>query len=151
MRVALDAMGGDFAPRELVAGAVEAVNNLDLRILLVGQEERLQGEISLLIEQKRIERSLLEERLTIIPASQVIGMDEEPVMALRKKKDASIVVATRLVKDGLAEAVVSAGSTGAPNGDGTIDFGKDGWCRTTGDCDRFTREKWPQVTAGCRG
>ncbi|NLC06525.1 MAG: phosphate acyltransferase PlsX [Syntrophomonadaceae bacterium] len=113
MRVALDAMGGDFAPRELVAGAVEAINNLDLRILLVGQEERLQEEISRLVEQKRIERSLLEEKLEIIPAGQVIGMDEEPVMALRKKKDASIVVATRLVKDGLAEAVVSAGSTGA--------------------------------------
>ena len=112
-RVALDAMGGDYAPRELVIGAVEALKNLDVKILLVGVEERLREEIAFQLAEGQVDNELLEERLSLIPASQVINMEEEPVMALRKKKDASIAVATRLVKEGQAEAVVSAGSTGA--------------------------------------
>jgi glycerol-3-phosphate acyltransferase PlsX len=113
MRVALDAMGGDFAPRELVAGAVEAVIRMDLRVLLVGQEDRLREEIAFQVNQGKIQQTLVEERLEIVASSQIIAMDEEPVLAFRNKKDASITVATRLVKEGRAEAVVSAGSTGA--------------------------------------
>lgn len=113
MRVALDAMGGDFAPRELVAGAVEAVNHMDLRILLVGQEEKIRAEIAYQVQLGNIDPGRVETFLEVVPAGQVIAMDEEPVLAIRKKKDASIVVATQLVKEGRAEAVVSAGSTGA--------------------------------------
>jgi glycerol-3-phosphate acyltransferase PlsX len=113
MLVALDAMGGDFAPRELVAGAVKVVNQLGLQVLLVGQPEIIREEIAYQIHMGNIEPGRVETSLEVVPASQVIAMDEEPVFALRKKKDASIAVATQLVKAGRADAVVSAGSTGA--------------------------------------
>ncbi len=113
MRVALDAMGGDFAPRELVAGAVQAVNQLDLQVLLVGQPEIIWEEIAYQVQLGNIEPGRAEACLEVVPASQVIAMGEEPVFALRKKKDASIAVATQLVKEGRADAIVSAGSTGA--------------------------------------
>ena len=113
MRVALDVMGGDFAPRELVAGAAIAVNQMDLQVLLVGQPEIIREEIAYQVQMGNIEPGRVEASLEVVPASQVIAMDEEPVFALRKKKDASIVVATELVKEGRADAVVSAGSTGA--------------------------------------
>lgn len=113
MRVALDAMGGDFAPRELVAGAAIAVNQLDLQVLLVGQPEIIREEIAYQVQMGNIEPGRVEASLEVVPASQVIDMDEEPVFALRKKKDASIAVATQLVKEGRVDAVISAGSTGA--------------------------------------
>ncbi|WP_207708970.1 phosphate acyltransferase PlsX [Heliomicrobium undosum] len=106
MRIALDAMGGDHAPGEIVKGAIEAAEELDLQILLVGRPDAIEP---LLAEASASARS----RLDIVAASEVIAMDESPATALRKKKDASIVVATRLVKEGRAQALVSAGSTGA--------------------------------------
>jgi phosphate acyltransferase len=103
MRIAVDAMGGDYAPQEVVAGALEAAQAYpDLEIILVGQPEALKPFIQ-----------TLPENITIHPASEVVGMDEHPATAVRRKKDSSIVVATRLVKEGNASAVVSAGSTGA--------------------------------------
>lgn len=104
MKIALDAMGGDYAPAEIVKGAVEAVQNYELEVILVGVVETIQAELAKYPPTDRIE---------IFPASQVIGMNEHPAAAIRKKKDASIVVATRLVKENVAQAVVSAGSTGA--------------------------------------
>ncbi|ABZ84717.1 fatty acid/phospholipid synthesis protein plsx [Heliomicrobium modesticaldum Ice1] len=106
MRIALDAMGGDHAPGEIVKGAIEAAEELHLQILLVGRPDAIEP---LLKEASAGARS----RLDIVAASEVIAMDESPATALRKKKDASIVVATRLVKEGRAQALVSAGSTGA--------------------------------------
>ncbi|MZP29077.1 phosphate acyltransferase PlsX [Heliobacterium undosum] len=106
LRIALDAMGGDHAPGEIVKGAIEAAEELDLQILLVGRPDAIEP---LLAEASASARS----RLDIVAASEVIAMDESPATALRKKKDASIVVATRLVKEGRAQALVSAGSTGA--------------------------------------
>jgi phosphate acyltransferase len=103
MRIAVDAMGGDYAPQEVVAGALEAAQAYpDLEIILVGQPEALKPFIQ-----------TLPENIAIHPASEVVGMDEHPATAVRRKKDSSIVVATRLVKEGNASAVVSAGSTGA--------------------------------------
>jgi phosphate acyltransferase len=103
MRIAVDAMGGDYAPQEVVAGALEAAQAYpDLEIILVGQPEALKPFIQ-----------TLPENITIHPASEVVGMDEHPATAVRRKKDSSIVVATRLVKEGNASVVVSAGSTGA--------------------------------------
>jgi glycerol-3-phosphate acyltransferase PlsX len=105
MRIALDAMGGDYAPEEIVRGALEALkSDLDLELVLTGDE----GVLTRLFPE--IQRM---ERLHLKHCAQVIGMDEHPAAAYRKKKDASITVATRLVKEGQAEAVVSAGSTGA--------------------------------------
>ncbi|MBQ7506342.1 MAG: phosphate acyltransferase PlsX [Lachnospiraceae bacterium] len=106
VRVALDAMGGDNAPREIVLGAVEALQAAeDIRILLVGQEEVLKKELTAL--------SYDPERLTVVNATEVIEMAEPPVNAIRKKKDSSIVVGMKLVRDKEADAFVSAGSTGA--------------------------------------
>ena len=105
-RVALDAMGGDHAPAEMVKGAIEAVNKRDdIKILLTGQEALLKKALS--------EYTYPKDRIEIIPASEVIETAEPPVMAIRRKKDSSIVVAMNLVKKGEADAFVSAGSSGA--------------------------------------
>ena len=103
--VALDAMGGDYAPMETVKGAVDAVKELDVNIKLVGPAEQLRTEL----EKYQYDK----ERIEIVQASEVIGTDESPTMAIRRKKDSSLVVALNLVKNGEADAIVSAGSTGA--------------------------------------
>ena len=103
--VALDAMGGDYAPLETVKGAVDAVKELDVNIKLVGPAEQLRTELAKYQYDK--------ERIEIVHASEVIGTDESPTMAIRRKKDSSLVVALNLVKNGEADAIVSAGSTGA--------------------------------------
>ncbi len=105
MKIALDVMGGDYAPGELLAGAVKWLQESEGQIILVGDQEAINEELH--------QHNYDPGRLEIVHASQVIGMDESPAVALRKKKDASIVVASRLVKDGIADAVVSCGSTGA--------------------------------------
>ncbi|MEA1960365.1 MAG: phosphate acyltransferase PlsX [Bacillota bacterium] len=105
MNIAVDVMGGDYAPAELIAGAIQRLQDTDATFLLVGDETTIKNEL----EAYRFDP----ERIKIIHASQVIHMDESPATALRKKKDASIVVATRLVKEGAAHAVISCGSTGA--------------------------------------
>lgn len=105
MKIALDVMGGDYAPVELLAGAMKWLQENEGQIILVGDQEIINEELQ--------NHSYDPSRLEIVHASQVIGMDESPAAALRKKKDASIVVASRLVKDGMADAVVSCGSTGA--------------------------------------
>ena len=105
MRIAVDAMGGDFAPKEIVRGAVEAAKKYDCEIVLVGDEEQIRAEL-----HGEDPASL---RISIVHASEVIGMNEHPAEAVRSKKDSSVVVATRLVKDGSCNAVFSAGSTGA--------------------------------------
>ena len=104
MRIAIDGMGGDHAPGEIVAGAIQAVQEKKLEIILVGNEKILSKELT---KHKNV------EHISIYNASEVIGMDEDPATSVRKKKDSSIVVATRLVKEKKADAVVSAGSTGA--------------------------------------
>ena len=111
IKVALDVMGGDNAPYEIVKGAVLAVTeNKDLKVYLVGQSAVVQDTLNRLRgEGLEINMNALE----IIEASEVITNDEAPVMAIRKKKDSSISVAMRLVKEEKADAFVSAGSTGA--------------------------------------
>jgi glycerol-3-phosphate acyltransferase PlsX len=107
MRIALDAMGGDHAPGPIVAGAVEAVCAIDgLTVLLVGDPARVEPELAKAPDAPR-------DRLPIVSASQVVGMDEKPVEALRKKRDSSIAVCWKLMARGEASAVVSAGNTGA--------------------------------------
>lgn len=103
--VALDAMGGDHAPVETVKGAVEAVKELNVDIKLVGPEDVVKAELAKYEYDK--------ERIEVVHASEVIGTDEVPTMAIRRKKDSSLVVALNLVKKGEADAIVSAGSTGA--------------------------------------
>ncbi|NLP22966.1 MAG: phosphate acyltransferase PlsX [Syntrophomonadaceae bacterium] len=105
MRIAVDAMGGDHAPREIVAGALQWAQQNEGSIILVGLPEQLERELA--------NYDYDHDRITLTAASQVIGMDESPAQALRRKKDASIIVATKLVKEGKADAVLSCGSTGA--------------------------------------
>lgn len=106
INVAVDAMGGDNAPGEIVKGAVQAVNKRsDIRVLLVGQEEAVKKELASYTYPK--------EQITLVQASEVIETEEPPVNAIRKKKDSSIVVGMNLVKNGEADAFVSAGSSGA--------------------------------------
>lgn len=110
--IALDAMGGDYAPREIVRGAIEAAIEREVKILLVGKPQEIEKEMEIAFLEA-YSPSVLRGELEIVPAAEVIAMDEEPARALRRKKEASIAVATRLVKEGVAQAVVSAGSTGA--------------------------------------
>ena len=105
MRIAVDAMGGDFAPKEIVRGAVDAAKKYDCEIVLIGDEEQIRAELH------GADPTAL--RISIVHASEVIGMNEHPAEAVRTKKDSSVVVATRLVKEGKCDAVFSAGSTGA--------------------------------------
>ena len=105
MRIAVDAMGGDFAPKEIVRGAVEAAKKYDCEIVLVGDEEQIRAELH--------GEDPAALRISIVHASEVIGMNEHPAEAVRSKKDSSVVVATRLVKDGSCDTVFSEGSTGA--------------------------------------
>jgi glycerol-3-phosphate acyltransferase PlsX len=96
-------MGGDHAPDAIVAGALEAAPHIHGDILLVGQPERITPLLP----------TPCPGNVQVHPASQVVEMDEKPTEALRKKKDSSLVVATELVKEGIANCMVSAGNTGA--------------------------------------
>lgn len=113
--VAVDAMGGDRAPAEIVAGALEAVESLDVGVLLVGRDDA----VAPLLPAGRIPPGL-----ELAPASEVIGMAEEPAAAVRRKKDASVVRCAEAVRDGRAVAMVSAGNTGAAMGAALLRMGR---------------------------
>lgn len=106
INVAVDAMGGDHAPVEVVKGVVDAVRENDhVKVYLTGQEDVVRAELS--------KYTYPEQQIEIVPATEVIETAEPPVMAIRRKKDSSIVKAMNLVKDGTCDAFVSAGSSGA--------------------------------------
>ncbi|MCL5063388.1 MAG: phosphate acyltransferase PlsX [Nitrospiraceae bacterium] len=104
MKVALDAMGGDFAPDVTIAGAIEAVSEYDTEVILVGDKQKLSESL----QNKRYPS----DRISIHHASEVVEMHESPSVALRRKKDSSIRRAVELVKNGGADAAVSAGHSG---------------------------------------
>jgi glycerol-3-phosphate acyltransferase PlsX len=106
--VAVDAMGGDKAPDEIVAGARQAADELGVPILLVGAPERL-GDTG---------------GLEVLPASEVIGMSDDPAQGVRRKKDSSLVRAAESVRDGRASAMVSAGNTGATMASALLRMGR---------------------------
>jgi phosphate acyltransferase len=116
MKIALDAMGGDFAPEVTVAGAIEAVSEYDIHVILVGDETRI---VSCLNTHR-----YPADRISILHSTQVAGMDEAPTSVLRKKKDASIRRAIDLVKNGQADAAVSAGNSGVAMAMALVLFGK---------------------------
>lgn len=117
VRVAIDAMGGDNAPQEPVKGAVEALKLTDkARIILVGKEEVIQAELAKYEYDKT--------RISVVNATEVIETGEPPVMAIRHKKDSSIVVAEKMIKAGDADAFISAGSTGAVLAGGQLLVGR---------------------------
>lgn len=106
MKLAVDAMGGDNAPGEIVKGAIEAAKKFSVEIILVGDETKIR-------EVLNTESGWKNLPITIKHAAEIVEMGEHPADAVRNKKDSSIVVATKMVKDGEADAVLSAGSTGA--------------------------------------
>ena len=106
MKIAVDAMGGDYAPEQIVFGAVRAAKKYKCEIVLVGDEPRIREVLSRETGWEKL-------GITIHHTTEVIGMDEHPADAVRTKKDSSVVVATQLVKEGKCDAVLSAGSTGA--------------------------------------
>jgi glycerol-3-phosphate acyltransferase PlsX len=104
--IAVDAMGGDNAPRPEVEGSVLAARELGVRVLLVGQPAAVRAELT----RHAAPASL---PIEIVPASEVITMEDHPAQAFRRKKDSSVHVATRLVREAKADGLVSAGNTGA--------------------------------------
>ena len=117
VNVAGGAMGGDNAPVEIIKGAIEAVNeSSQVKVFLTGQEEIIKKELA--------GYTYNAEQIEVVNASEVIGTAEAPVMAIRKKKDSSIVKALNLVKSGTCDAYVSAGSTGATLVGGQIIVGR---------------------------
>jgi len=116
MKIAIDAMGSDHAPAPEVQGAIEAAREYGLELVLVGNEEAIRAEAA--------KHGGLPAGVTIHHAAEVITTHEEPTKAFRSKKDASISVAARLVKEGQADALVSAGSTGALVVVGTLGIGR---------------------------
>lgn len=104
--VALDAMGGDYAPAEAVKGAVEAVTeHPEIKVILVGKQNQIKEELG--------KYEYFEENIEVVNATEIIEMGEVPTKAIREKKDSSLVVAMKLVREEKADAIVSAGSTGA--------------------------------------
>lgn len=104
MNIAVDAMGGDHAPELVVQGAVDAVSELGIHIILVGDKRRI---------IQAFNGHPMDRRISLHHCEEVVQMEESPLKALRKKKDASIRVAFDLVKSGHADAVISAGNSGA--------------------------------------
>jgi len=102
MRIAIDAMGGDHAPKEIVLGAMEAVEKLDnISITLVGDETKIKPYLT------------TDKNITVLHTTEVITNEDEPVRAVRRKKQASLVLMAKEVKEGRADACISAGNTGA--------------------------------------
>ena len=123
IRIALDAMGGDNAPGEIVRGGVEAAIGLeDVKVLLVGVKEQIDAELAKY--PKEVAAATKKGTLEVIHAPDVAEMDESPVTAVRKKKDCSINVAMRLVKEGRADAFVSAGNSGAVATSAILNLGR---------------------------
>ena len=116
VKIAVDAMGGDNAPFEIVKGAVEAVNEFGSNIILVGPQETVENELAKYTFDK--------SKISVKNATEVISTEESPTNAIRRKKDSSIVVGLNLVKNGEASAFVSAGSTGAVLTGGTFIIGR---------------------------
>jgi glycerol-3-phosphate acyltransferase PlsX len=116
MKIALDAAGGDYAPHEMVKGAIKAVQDFGLEVVLVGRRNVLRK----LAEKSK---SLGKTGVTIVDAKQVIDFNEHPMKAIQKKPDSSIMVGINLLKRGEVQAFVSAGNTGAVVGGSLLTLG----------------------------
>ena len=117
VKIVIDAMGGDYAPKQQVLGTVAALNNdKELSVILVGDKSQIEAELSTLKYDK--------SRLEIVHTTEVITMEEVPTKAVKTKKDSSLVVAFRLLKEGKADGLVSSGSTGAVLTAGVLILGR---------------------------
>lgn len=140
--VALDAMGGDNAPEEIVKGAILAVNERkDLKVHLYGDQEKVERELAKYDYNK--------EQIEITATTQEISMDESPTLAIRKKKDSSLVVAIKSVKAGDCDAVVSGGSSGAVLVGGQVLVGKGKGVKRAPLAPLFPTEKGVSLLIDC--
>ena len=105
MKIAVDGMGGDHAPFEIVKGCVEALDEMPAEIFIVGNEDEIKEELS--------KYKYDETRIKVVNATEVVTNEDEPVKAIRRKKDSSLVVGLQMEKEGLVDVFVSAGNTGA--------------------------------------
>ncbi|MGD0621220.1 MAG: phosphate acyltransferase PlsX [Thermacetogeniaceae bacterium] len=137
MSIAVDAMGGDHAPGEIVKGVVNAVNSGFARVILVGPQELIEADLK--------NYRYPSEAITVRHADEVIRMDEHPASEVRRKKNSSLVVATRLVKEGEAAAVISAGNTGAQMAAALFEFGRLPGIERPGIATVFPSPKGPKV------
>lgn len=117
VRIAIDAMGGDYAPEEVVAGAITASAELDIDVLLVGDKSKIDS----LVEKHDSKKTA---QIEVVSAEDVITMKEEPLAGIRRKPKASINVAMDLVKRKRADAVVSAGHSGAAMASALLRLGR---------------------------
>jgi phosphate acyltransferase len=115
MKIAVDAAGGDYAPHEMVKGAIKAAHEFGVEIVLVGRQNVL---------RKLAEKSPVDSRITIVDATQIIDFNEHPMKALQLKPDSSIIVGIGLLKSGDVQAFISAGNTGAVVGGALLTLGK---------------------------
>lgn len=105
VRISVDGMGGDFAPQNIVSGCVQAVAELNVKVLLVGRKDVLQAELA--------KHSVPRDRIEVVHASEIVAMDEKATSAVRRKRNSSLGVAIDLASKGDAQGIVSAGNTGA--------------------------------------
>lgn len=105
MKIIIDAMGGDNGPIEVIKGTIDAVNEYGVNVILVGKEDIIKSELK--------KYDYPEDKVEILGASDIITNDEDPAIAIRRKKDSSMVVGCKALADGIGDGFVSAGSTGA--------------------------------------
>ncbi len=105
MKIIVDAMGGDNAPSQIIKGAIDAVNEYKIDILLVGKKDIIEDELE--------KHNYPENKVEVLNADEIISNEDNPATAIRRKKDASIVVASNALNEGLGDGLISAGSTGA--------------------------------------
>jgi phosphate acyltransferase len=124
IRIVVDAMGGDFAPVNTVAGSVEAIRESAGRfsVILVGQEEKIRAELQK--PENRLSSPALVDRCTVVNATQIIEMHDSPTAAVKTKRDSSISVGLMMQKEGKADAFLSAGNTGAVMSASTLILGR---------------------------
>lgn len=137
MIIAVDAMGGDHAPAEIVRGAVAAASSGAVRVILVGLKDPVDAELG--------NYRYPPEAIAVRHAAEVISMGEHPASAVRRKKDSSLVVATRLVKTGEADAIISAGNTGAQMAAALFAFGRLPGIERPGIATVFPSPRGPKV------
>lgn len=116
MKIAVDGMGGDKAPQVVVEGVIEAINQYGVDVIITGPEDLILNEVNKYTYDK--------SKLQILHCSEIIDCNEEPVKAIRRKKDSSLYKALELVKNGEADAIISAGSTGALMAGATLIIGR---------------------------
>ena len=111
MKILIDAMGGDNSPDEIIKGCVDTIDELESEIILIGDEKQINAKVKEFYDKENI--SEVNPKLTIRNATEVISNHESPTEAIKKKKDSSMVVGFKMLKEGEGDVFISAGSTGA--------------------------------------